>query len=631
MRKILTGSCKYSSYFYAFHTDSGPMEIFPFQEIRDEQSDMAARVEETVESGDSLIAHAPTGLGKTAAAVTPMLEDGIENDRTVFFLTPRHSQHEIALETVRKINDRHGKNLTAVDIIGRSHMCEADASTRAGEGPDCPRHDETFTEGRKLSERTKTMMGRLKNQNLTAHEVKEKCSKVCPYELQIQMMRDADVVVGDYFHLFHPGVREIVLERSDIEKEEINLVVDEAHNLPSRTRSLFSHTLSERKLSKAVAETERFGFYSEQEYLEQIESIMSSLASKELGMEEHEAEISCEDLKERIEEFRDIEDLVVDMETVAEEVLEENEESHCAAIAEFLESWTDEEEGFIRFIARDRGTDGNRYIKIKHSCLNPGLATSGPINEVNSTVLMSGTLRPQSMYADLLGVEEPQKATYSSPFPEENEKSLVVPTLTTKYSERDEEMIEKYGWYISKTLEAVDGNAAVFFPSYKLMHRIKEKMRDHTDRKLFVEERTMDKDEKQEMLDSFESTSSRGESVLLGVAAGSFGEGVDFPGDVLKSVFVVGIPLKKPGVETEGLVDYYDEKFGNGWDYGYTYPAMNRAVQAAGRCIRSRNDKGVIVYMDKRYDWSGYRKVFPPGKNLVSTKAPWKQTERFFT
>jgi DNA excision repair protein ERCC-2 len=606
------------------------MELFPFEEIRDKQRELVKEIENAVDSGESLVAHAPTGLGKTAAAVTPMIEDALENDRKVFFVTPRHSQHEIALETVKNINEKHDKNIISVDLIGKSHLCEADASTQTGEGPDCPRYNETYTEAHELSTKAKSMIDRLKHQNLRAEEVKKNCSKVCPYEILMQMMSDADIVIADYFHVFHPKVREIVQEKADVDLKEINLIVDEAHNLPSRTRSLFSFTLSEDRLENAITETEKFGFYNEQEYLERLNSILNQMASDKLGLESHEEEITKQELKERIESFRDIGELVVDLENVAEEVREEKEKSHCAVIAEFLENWDGKDRGFIRFIKREKHSDGNRYLKIRYSCLNPQVSTEKPLNKSNTSVLMSGTLRPQEMYVDLLGIENATKATFESPFPEENELNLVIPTLTSKYSERGDDMIQKYAWYLAKSFEAVDGNCSVFFPSYQMMHQVKQELRDKTDRKVFVEKRRMDKEEKQEVLNDFAATKDEGKSVLLGVAAGSFGEGIDFPGKILKAVFVVGIPLKRPDIETNGLIDFYDEKFGKGWDYGYSYPAMNRAIQAAGRCIRSKDDKGVIVYMDERYDWSNYRKVFPPDKNLISTRAPWKEIGEFF-
>jgi DNA excision repair protein ERCC-2 len=606
------------------------MDLFPFEEVRDKQSDLLKSIEETVSEQGSIIAHAPTGLGKTAASVTPAIKEALENDRKVFFLTPRHSQHEIALETVKKINERHDKNIVSVDLIGKSHLCEADAGTRAGDGPDCPRYEDTYTDAHELTKQAKSMIDRIKHQNLSAEEVKEKCNKVCPYEILTHMTSEAEIVIADYFHVFHPKVREVIFEKADIDLSDSIIIVDEAHNLPSRTRSLFTASLSAPKLDDAITECEAFGFYNEGEQLERLKSVLTELAAEKLGMGDHETEIEKEDLKEPVESIQEIGDFVVELENVAEEVQEEQESSHCASVAEFLDSWTGEDRGFIRFLKRERTGSNERVIKIKYSCLDPQISTKKPLNDPHSSILMSGTLTPQEMYADLLGIQDARQETFDSPFPEENELNLVVPTLTSKYSERDDDMIQKYAWYLKQSFEAVDGNCGVFFPSYKMMHEVKQHLRDRTDRKLFTEERRMDKEEKQNMFDEFASTKGEGNSVLLGVAAGSFGEGVDYPGEILKAVFIAGIPLKKPDIETKGLIDFLDEKFGRGWDYGYSYPAMNRAIQAAGRCIRSSEDRGVIVYMDERYDWSNYRKVFPSSMSLKTSRAPWKEIEKFF-
>ena len=607
------------------------MELFPFETIRDKQKELMDEIETTIDKRTSLIAHAPTGLGKTAAALTPSLEEALTADKTVFFLTPRHSQHEIALETVKGINERHGKSIVSVDLIGKTHLCDADPGTTAGDGPDCPRYNETYTDSHELTKKARNKVKALKHQNLRAGEVKKRCKEVCPYEILMHMMKDADIVIADYFHVFHPGVRDIVFEKADLEFQDTILVVDEAHNLSSRTRSLFSSTVSVPLLNDAITEADRFGYYQEEEKLEQFRTGIASLGADKLGVEEHESELEKKDVSSIVDSFTDIGDFIVELEEVAEEVQEEEESSYCASVAEFLEKWKEGgDSGFIRFIKREKSSSGERFIKIKYSCLNPRISTQKPLTEASASILMSGTLTPQEMYADLLGIEDGRTASFSSPFPSENELDLIVPTLTTKYSERTDDMIEKYAWYLKQSFESVPGNCGVFFPSYTMMHKIKQKLKDRTDRKLFTEKRSMDKEEKQRLFDNFADTKGEGNSVLLGVAAGSFGEGVDFPGEILKAVFVVGIPLKRPDIETKGLIDFYDEKFGHGWDYGYSYPAMNTAIQAAGRCIRSKTDKGVIVYMDERYDWSNYRKVFPDDKRLKSSRAPWKEIEEFF-
>jgi DNA excision repair protein ERCC-2 len=132
------------------------------------------------------------------------------------------------------------------------------------------------------------------------------------------------------------------------------------------------------------------------------------------------------------------------------------------------------------------------------------------------------------------------------------------------------------------------------------------------------------------MLDRFKGYKDIG-AVFLAVASGSFGEGIDLPGDLLKAVIVVGLPLSQPDLETKSLIDYFDKKFGKGWDYGYLFPAFNKTLQNAGRCIRSETDKGVIVFLDERYVWPNYRRCFPEDWEMVVSKDPMYEINEFFS
>jgi DNA excision repair protein ERCC-2 len=602
------------------------IDLFPFTEKREKQKEMLEKVEEVIENGENLVTHAPTGLGKTAAALTPALEERLRNDKKAFFVTPRNSQHEIALETIRKINERHGKNLIAVDLIGKDHLCEADSSTRAGKGPDCPRHSETI-QNHQLTEKARKRLDNLKYRNLSAEQVKRECREVCPYQILIHMTQEADLIIGDYFHVFHPAVREIVLEKAETKLEDSVIVVDEAHNLPGRTRSLFSSTISTGLLERCKTETEKFGYYTEQEKLDQFRQELFRMSREELGQDSFEKEIDKQELKDLVNSFHGFEEMLVDLDTIAEEVEEEQEKSFCRQLEEAMEKWKGKDEGFVRAIKREK-----EEVKIQYSCLNPQISTKKPLNASHSSILMSGTLTPPKMYVDLLGLEEnlTHRQEFGSPFPQENKEELVVPSLTTKYEERGDSMTQKYAWILKKSLEKVPGNAAAFFPSYNMLKEIRKELKGKTDRIIYTETRRMGKEEKQDTLKQFENRSEEGDGLLLGVAAGSFGEGIDYPGEVLKAAFIIGLPLQRPDLETKALIGFLDEKFGKGWDYGYSYPAMNRAIQAAGRCIRSKEDRGVIVYMDKRYSWSNYRKVFPPDTQLKKTKAPWREIKEFF-
>ena len=139
----------------------------------------------------------------------------------------------------------------------------------------------------------------------------------------------------------------------------------------------------------------------------------------------------------------------------------------------------------------------------------------------------------------------------------------------------------------------------------------------------------MSKEDRMGLLERFKSYEKSG-AVLLAASSGSFGEGIDLPGDLLKAVVIVGLPLSKPDLETQELIRYYDQRFQKGWDYGYLYPAILRTIQNAGRCIRSTTDKGVIVFLDERYAWPQYRRCFPKGWNLRQSERPISLIEEFF-
>ncbi len=607
-------------------------DLFPYSSVRPSQSRLKSDVEDALEDGGNVIAHAPTGLGKTAATLPSCLAYGLENDKTTFFLTPRHSQHEIAIETLQEVKEEHGETFRAVDLIGKRWLCEGEQGAHVySEGEDeetCPRHDETYDENHQLTEKAQAKIAELKHEILRAEEVKERCSTVCPYEILMHMAADADVVVGDYFHIFHPGVREAIFTKSSLSLSDTLLIIDEAHNLPGRTRSLNSATLTERMLDRGATEASRMGYYEEEEKLGRLNEELQRMAKKELGME-REAEIEEGTFTAKVTDIATYDALIDDLGAVAKEVSEDGDNPVCGDIAEFLDRWTGTDDGFVRVLQKVQYS-GDAYVKLSYSCLDPQFACREPMNQSHTAIAMSGTLTPVAMYMDLFGMDENDTyaETFESPFPEENELKLVVEKVTTRYKERDDSMFQKIAWYTLKTMEAVDGNVGVFFPSYDLRNKIHKRLKDRTDRPLFLEDRRMDKEEKQDFLEQFGQKTEEG-AVLLGVVGGSFGEGVDFPGDLMAGAFVVGLPLQRPDLETEALIDFYEEKFGHGWDYAYNYPAVNRALQAAGRCIRSADDRGVVVFMDERYTWDKYSKALPPG-DYRRTKAPWQDVEAFF-
>jgi DNA excision repair protein ERCC-2 len=176
----------------------------------------------------------------------------------------------------------------------------------------------------------------------------------------------------------------------------------------------------------------------------------------------------------------------------------------------------------------------------------------------------------------------------------------------------------------------VPGNSALYFPSYYLRDKVYEYFMGSSTKTAFLENTDMSNDEKATFLENFKSYKETG-AVLLGVVSGSFGEGIDLPGDLLKCVVVIGLPLTQPTLETKELIDYYEKKFGKGWDYGYVGPAFSKCLQSAGRCIRSETDRGVIVFLDERYVWQNYFKHFPRDVEIEVARDYKGKIEGFFS
>jgi len=155
----------------------------------------------------------------------------------------------------------------------------------------------------------------------------------------------------------------------------------------------------------------------------------------------------------------------------------------------------------------------------------------------------------------------------------------------------------------------------VFFPSYDVLKEIvnigiRDKIID-LGKQVFIESPELSSTDNDFMIEEFKRSAESG-AVLLGVMGGRNSEGVDYPGKEMESVCVVGIPLAKPTPRVEASIEYYTSKFGSlGKIYSYVIPAVYKASQTAGRVIRSPEDRGFILLLDKRYLWPYYKSLLP--------------------
>lgn len=614
--------------------------FFPYKNIREEQNKLLLNVENALLYKKNLIIHAPTGLGKTVATLSPALSYALKKDLTILFLTSRHTQHKIAIDTLKSIKEKFNLDFSVSSIIGKKWMCLISGSDKMyssdfitfckkmREEKKCDFYINTRKTQTQFTMKASSLISTLSKNPLTTEEIinYSKTELMCPYEISLGIAKNAKVIIADYYYLFNPEIGDNFLQKIGREIEKLIVIVDEAHNLPYRLKDLASEYLSSITIKRAIKEAKRFGYDST---IESLNDIMSSLTNLTEKMQINQEKIvSKNEFMQPLLEKYDYDQLIEDLEFIADSIRELQKQSYIGSIARFLRIWQGQDEGFVRIISIKELDNQETYTQLSYRCLDPSVVSRDIINNTYSTILMSGTLLPTYMYKELLGLENCNELIFKDPFPKKNRLNLIIPKTTTKYESRNQEQYKNIAKILNEIIEIIPGNIAIFFPSYFIMEQINEKI-DHNIKITIKEKQNMTKQEKQDFLEEFKSYKDKG-AVLLAVASGSFGEGIDLPGDYLKAVIIVGLPLNQPDLETKSLIDYFEKKFKKGWDYGYLFPAFNKTLQNAGRCIRTETDKGIIIFLDERYAWQNYKRCFPEDWEIITTTDYKKIIKDFF-
>ena len=614
--------------------------LFPHDKIRDIQDTVVSDVYEAIKNKQNIIIHAPTGIGKTASVLAPALSFAMNRDLVVFFLTSRQTQHKIAVDTLKQIKKKYGDNFGVADIIGKKWMCLQELEAlNSGDFIDyCKKlRDEGQCEFY-LNTRKKSMSPTIvAEQNLNelkvigplhVEEVIENCKKpkLCPYEMTSLLAKDAKVIIADYNTIFNSSIRDSLFSRINKKLEQCIIIADEGHNLPSRARELLTAKLSTFIIDRAIKEASKYEFYNILSILKNIKDVFNELGF-DLNFNKEEKLVRIYELIDKINENGNYDEYVNELNNTGDLIKEKQKQSFVGSIGKFLEAWLNEDNGFARVLSKDFI---NNNLTLNYRCLDPSLITKDVIERSYATIIMSGTLTPTFMYKDILGFNNNTiEKVYGNPFPKNNRLCLIVPETTTKFTRRNDEEYARIAEVCNKIIGKIPGNAALFFPSYDLRDKVYKNLYNICTKKFIIEKQNLSKEEKEKILEEFKQHKDEG-AVLLAVSTGNFGEGIDLPGDFLKGVIIVGLPLEKPDLETKELIDYYEEKYGKGFDYGYIFPAITKCLQNAGRCIRTETDRGVIVFLDERFAWENYLRCLPVDMGFKITKLYEGRIEKFF-
>ncbi|MGM5483637.1 MAG: helicase C-terminal domain-containing protein [Nanobdellota archaeon] len=603
--------------------------LFPYENIRLSQKNLIEDINRTFNNNSNHLANAPTGLGKTVASIGPALDYAIRAKKVVFFLTSRQTQHTMAIKTLKDINKKFNLKLNILDIIGKKSMCVQegvenlfgndffDFCKRAKKEGTCEFYNNTRKKNGILKVDAEVFIETIRNKILDTEEMVKTCrsNSLCPYEIALEKSETANVVISDYSYIFHPDINKIFFQRMGLSMEDAIIIVDEAHNLPSRIKDYASSKVTDYAIRMAIKEAGKYSLFEAEEYLRKI---LHKIESIELGektkFRDSSEKITKEDINSAFENEADLDYAISILQGASETVHDNQKRSSISGILNFLVMWQGSEEGFLRMASIDE----KQNKEIRYICLDPSLITNNIFKKCCSSVLISGTLEPTFMYRDLLGIDDCTQKNYPNPFPKNNSLHIIVPKTTTQYKRRSEDEFRKIAQECNNIINKMGGNTAIFFPSYYIRDRVYNFLYNMNEGFEFVlEEKGMSKKEKSGVLTSFSSESLK-PKVLLGSSSGSFGEGIDLPGNFLTCVIIAGLPLLKPTLEVQELIKYYDKKYNKGWDYGYFYPSFNTTFQNAGRCIRTEKDKGVIIYLDERFSMTRYKKYFGARKYLVS-------------
>jgi len=586
---------------------------FPYPEVRPGQEAIVAAVETALDQREHLLLQATTGIGKTVAALYPALRYCLAHDKRLYVLTAKTLQQEMATQVLELLN-REGA-FRALRLRAKAKMC-ANGQVLC--------HEEYCPYAKDYQ--AKLQSSRLLDRLLAHHAYLDpdtvfeaaRAAEVCPFEVSLELAGRVQVTVCDYNYAFDPWVS-LGDFGAEADLSDVVLVIDEIHNLVDRGRGYYSPQLSAEDVLRAAdglrAQAEAGGggaLYRRLEALcrdlaRVIEGAVADVLEEGPGGDRAAETTLPEDSLWRLRPMFDtafVEYLEHQRETRSHRPDDEFVDLYFSLLR-FLNALVVSDHAFSHLVAREGGD-----ARWKVLCKDPSKFLGRTINRVHSTIGLSATLSPPEFYRDLLGFDPERTGSLSvpNPFPRENRRVVIDPSVATTYRDRPA-YYPRIALRLGEFADSVPGNCLALFPSYAFLAAVAEHLEPGAKRVL-IQRRTSGDREREEILEILRSA-LLGDVLLLAVAGGVFAEGVDYPGDMLRGVAVVGPCLPALTLEQQLLRRYYDERFDRGFEYAFVVPGMTRVVQAAGRLIRSDRDRGVIALLDRRFLEGPYRHHLP--------------------
>ena len=610
---------------------------FPFASYRAGQRQIAVAVYRTIVRGGRLFIEAPTGIGKTASVLFPAVKAlGEGRIERVFYLTARTVGRIVAEQALAGLRAA-GLRLRSLTLTAREKLCVQDG--RPCDPANCPLARGYY------DRRHAAMRHALDRESLTRTELETVGHEhqVCPFELSLDVSMWVDAVVCDYNYVFDPQA--YLRRHFQDQRPTAALLIDEAHNLVERARDMFSADLTSQEI-RAVRQQIRKPLPRGARALSRVHTALRRMAgsrgapaSTSPSDEQHgelNLSLATEEpiaimpepvpvperlqstsrdpgtvtrLEPPLELSAPIEDALKELETWLAQNQPATFRDDVLELYFRLHAFRRTAELYDACYATIIGTDD--AVRVQLYCLNPSVLLRQALDRGKSAIFFSATLTPTDYYTALLGgnAEDPQ-LRMGSPFDGTRLAVLVHHRVRTQLKDRQASLPEIVA-AIEALVEGRPGNYMAYFPSYQYLAMAKDRFESlHPHVVVRAQRPRMTESEREEFLAAF-THDPVGTQIGFAVMGGLFGEGIDLVGERLIGAAIVGVGLPQICVERDLIRDHFESRTGTGFDYAYTFPGMNRVLQAIGRVIRSETDRGIVLLLDTRFAQQRYRRLFP--------------------
>lgn len=564
---------------------------FPFETMRDGQKDLMKACYKAAETNEILYVIAPTGIGKTIATIFSTLK-ALKPNEKLFYLTAKGSGKNAPMNAISLLA-KNGLKIKSIDITAKQKICNL--KSKNCDADKCP-----FAKGYFDRLRVATMDA-IKNYDVydrkTITEISNKHS-ICAFEFSLYLSYYCDIVIADYNYIFDPTARLTVY---DDDTYDLRVLVDEAHNLISRSKEMFSAVINEediKGLRKALTGLKPSIRSDCNLALEIINKYRDEITDKAIYCDSSpnlDLDVSIRRIINKVDDILEKNEKIKNKDEVMDYYFKLLAFNNTSEI--FSESH--------RHLAKIE----NDNVIIEYFCLDASSFLLATIKDyVKSIVFFSATLYPIEYHSNLLTKGEGKYLELKSPFNPNNLDLIINNSISTKYKDRAQS-IDSIVEAIEILTKTKEGNHIVFFPSYQYLQMVLDSL-DDIKSELIIQKSNLTDDEKDEIIKKFNDHTTN--KLGLFVMGGAFSEGIDLIGDSLSGVIIVGVGLPMICDENNILKDYFEEIYNEGFDYAYTYPGFTKVIQAVGRLIRTESDKGVAILIDTRFTYSKYLSLMPP-------------------